>query len=524
MEADRADADRIEALEQSLIDERAVREQAQRRANELEQRVATWRTRAEERASRIERLERERRERANPAGWLRSQVATLRGSAAEEADPAQAAGGLETAHPTALRRSLPGTSIAHNIEGPLATILGQADAVDLDERPWDAVDLVVVDPARLGDLDRLDSWLDLAPRPPTVVVSDEPHRWRGAETVIGAGPPGEGRNLSLPEPIVEASDRSITEILAGTSGTIVDESGEVTGILSELDDSTSGAIASAAASGIPVAPSRDLVRSPGQSTRSRRWAWEHRDPAVLLTELLDRVGVAHKPLLPHTAGLLISNRPDRVVTAVEGFMAQTYSECELVVGCHGISTDPLRSLVDEQGWGDAVSILDLPTTMPLGSCTNEAAAATTASVLAKIDDDDHYGPGYLRDAVLAMRYSGAPVIGKAAQFTYVESADRTVLRRAQTEETMVTGILTGATLVFERAIWDAVRFPDRPRMIDIHFLNGVRAAGGTVYANSRWEFVYRRGPGAHTWDISDERTLEASEPAWDGWRPERSHV
>ena len=89
---------------------------------------------------------------------------------------------------------------------------------------------------------------------------------------------------------------------------------------------------------------------------------------------------------------------------------------------------------------------------------------------------------------------------------------------------MVAGVLTGATLVFGRAIWDHVRFPDRPRMIDIHFLNGVRAAGGRIYANSRWEFVYRRGPGAHTWDISDERTLEASEPAWDGWQPERSHV
>ncbi len=106
----------------------------------------------------------------------------------------------------------------------------------------------------------------------------------------------------------------------------------------------------------------------------------------------------------------------------------------------------------------------------------------------------------------------------------MEAGHRTVVRRAGTEETFVDGTLTGATLVFERSMWDEVRFPDRPRMIDIHFLRGVRAAGGSVYANSRWEFVYRRGEGGHTWDADDDVFLRGSEPAWEGWHPDRACV
>ena len=83
------------------------------------------------------------------------------------------------------------------------------------------------------------------------------------------------------------------------------------------------------------------------------------------------------------------------------------------------------------------------------------------------------------------------------------------------------GVLTGASLVFERAVWDAVRFPDRPRMVDVHFLAGARAAGARVYAASRWEFVYRRTVSGHTWEVDDEQFLAGSEPAWAGWDPHR---
>ena len=38
----------------------------------------------------------------------------------------------------------------------------------------------------------------------------------------------------------------------------------------------------------------------------------------------------------------------------------------------------------------------------------------------KVDDDDRYGPEHIWDLVLARQFSGATVVGKGAEFVYLE--------------------------------------------------------------------------------------------------------
>jgi len=406
----------------------------------------------------------------------------------------------------------------------LGAVLREGNAGPLDARPWDAADLVVVDPSSLptDDLTRFRTWVERTPRPPTVVVTDDPDAWGAADSTLGAG------GLQVPDPIGEGARRGTpaTELLGATDDDellVRDDTGNPLGLLIDPANggyrSTPQGAVDLAASGVPIGTSVDEVLSVGQGARARRWAWKQRDPAVVLDRLLDSVGVDHRDPWPTVAGLLVSNRPDRVLGAIDGFLIQEYDRKELVVACHGFDSADVVAHIDGLDVSEDIQVLSFPTAWSLGRCLNEAALATSTTLLAKIDDDDYYGPHYLLDAVLATRYSGAEVVGKAAQFTYVESADTTVVRRAATEEMLVDGVLTGATLVFDRAIWDAVRFPDRPRMVDVHFISGARAAGANVYANGRWEFVYRRSVAGHTWLVDDDEFLRGSVHAWNGWDP-----
>ena len=522
MDEDRNSADRIAELEQSLIDERALRADAQARARALEQRAALWRSRAEERAERITKLETDSQRPAS-LRWLGSFRGAGSGNAPSERPPrADAPTHLQPTQP-----AIPGTSVLHNATGALAAVLGEGNAQTLDAQSWDSVDLVVVDPARLpaDDLEGFRTWVEGSPRPPTMVVANDPGAWPRADATVGTG------GLDIPDPIGHEGrgGTPTAELLSSTvrdEFIVRDDNGNPVGLLSEHGSASYASLGQAgvnlAARGVAVGHSVDEVRALGQGARARRWAWSRRDPAVLLDELLTGVGVSHRSPWPSVGGLLVSNRPDRVLRAIDSFLAQRYGHKELVVGCHGFDCSSVEEHVKGHDSAGNVRVLQLPATWSLGRCLNEAASVTSASVLAKIDDDDFYGPNYILDAVLAKRYSGAAVVGKASQFTYVESSDITVLRRGATEETFVGGVLTGATLVFDRAIWEAVRFPDRPRMVDVHFLAGVRAAGASVYANGRWEFVYCRNETGHTWVVDDEEFLSGSEIAWDGWDPTRS--
>jgi hypothetical protein len=152
----------------------------------------------------------------------------------------------------------------------------------------------------------------------------------------------------------------------------------------------------------------------------------------------------------------------------------------------------------------------------LGECLNDAAATSRGSVLAKWDDDDHYGPGYLEDAVNALRYTDAGIIVKACQFIYVESKNVTIIKRPGVEETYFDGDASGGSHVFQRRVWEDAPFPHRNRAVDVKFLAGARSVGRRVYSTTRYDFAYRKRVSGSTWQVSDELILAQGEQVFDG--------
>jgi hypothetical protein len=538
-------------LEQAIRDERARRRAAEGRIEELTDRADLWRRRAEERSSRIERILEDQAEKEKRFGFLRRLL--TRGKPAEAVSesattetPLAGSTNVSVRDRSASRPrpSISSVMVVAAVEDPgLARCLSA-----FDSRPFstatptdlESADLVVVEPKALaaepGGEERLASWAGGIGRQPLVV-------WATGEDISNLSP------LLGRGDVVAAADPDIASALdaphlpgcfdpalhhprrPGASESVRDEEerdgarlsldGEGRPLLVRGGEALLSApplwLIEAAASGAGF----DV--SDGAGTAARRWAYRHHAPWARASRLLEMAGVHAPDPIPRIAGILISNRPKSVPAAIARILAQTHAATELVVGIHGaaIGAEIERALAAAS---IPTELIALDAGLTLGECLNRAISRTSAPLLAKIDDDDHYGPAHLEDGFHALSYSGAGIVGKGAQYTYIASRDSTVLRRPGQEEMLIEGSPNGATLVFRRSVWDEVGFPHRPRHVDTGFLRAARSVGATVYAGSRWEFCYVRRPEGHTWEADDSVFLTGSEPAWDGFHPERVEV
>jgi hypothetical protein len=79
---------------------------------------------------------------------------------------------------------------------------------------------------------------------------------------------------------------------------------------------------------------------------------------------------------PLVSALIVSHRPAFLASAIAMMRAQNYRRIELVVSLHGVTQSELPAL------GRADRVLEMPASMPLGSCLNLATAAARGDVLA----------------------------------------------------------------------------------------------------------------------------------------------
>ena len=488
-----------------------MRYAAEQRSTELMTRVETWRTRAEERANRIDRLVAER---PGPLlGWLRPK--------------ASPSGVVASSAPTHIEqdrdaRAFPFPGLRSIRVASLVSTSGLGAALDVmdrreitDRASIDDVDLVVVDSVSLDEADDAAALRYLLTRdtgPPVVVWTPptDPPEVTDALRIEVSLPPSFDSALHSP-----ATRWQIDQP-------------EFIAVADRVRFPDSALVEHAAAGGVVIPDASvefDEVTRSAASAVARRWAYRNHAPWVRARQLTDAAGIGTYDPWPSVAGILVSNRPDLVPSAIRNMAGQSYGRFEIVVGLHGISdVGVIAQLAEQLGIASRTQIIHIPKSETLGRALNICIDRANADVIAKIDDDDAYGPSYIEDAVHALAYSGAAIVGKATQFTYFSGRDFTVLRRPGTEETFVDGTTTGASLVFRRGVWEATRFPHRPRQVDVHFVRGARLAGADVYAASRWEFRYFRGHDQHTWKSNDEALLAGAVPMFEGDDPARVHA
>ena len=244
--------------------------------------------------------------------------------------------------------------------------------------------------------------------------------------------------------------------------------------------------------------------------RAQRRIWQEHTYAHRAVQLLEAVGLdASTPMVgaPKVTAICSTNRPQQLQHVLEQMGRQQGVKLQLALLTHGFTADEraLRTQAEACGITDFV-LLTQPDQVSLGACLNTLVAAADGDILAKIDDDDLYGPNYLLDQAHALRYTGADLVGKQAVYAYLEQRDELVLRSPEREHRYTT-FVAGPTLVAPGHTLVEVPFEDRTRGEDSTLLRNITAQGGRVYSTDRFNFVQRRAGQGHTWDVSDREFL-----------------
>jgi spore maturation protein CgeB len=274
---------------------------------------------------------------------------------------------------------------------------------------------------------------------------------------------------------------------------------------------------------------RALVRSPELRDRAvhlgQRRIWRDHSYGARAQQVLHDLRLVEAPQVPRPSvtALVSTNRPHRVDDVLRTVGAQHGVPVQLALLTHGFELDEadLRVRAKDAGVED-LALLHAGAEVPLGACLNRLVDAAAGDVVAKMDDDDVYGPLYLSDQLDAMAYSGAPIVGKQAHYMYLEGQDVTVLRFAEREHRF-TDFVMGPTIVARRDVARDVRFAELGAGEDTGFLAAAVEAGARVYSADRFNFVQvRTGSGRHTWTVTDAELLASGEVRFYG-RAER-HV
>ncbi|MCX7542892.1 glycosyltransferase [Corynebacterium sp. P5848] len=252
----------------------------------------------------------------------------------------------------------------------------------------------------------------------------------------------------------------------------------------------------------------------GQRRIWREHTYGHRVDTILQT-----IGLGEtRRSRPTVSALVSTNRPtqiDHVLDSVVAMNGVNNIDVQLCLLTHGFRGD--SSIVErasQLGLSGTVLIHE-PASTPLGSCYNKLAAVANGEVVAKIDDDDLYGPHYLSDQVYALDYSGADVVGKQAHYTWFESSNCTSIVSPEREHKL-THFVAGPTIVTWRKTLLETPFREINRGEDTKFLQDVIDAGGTIYSADRYNFVRVRGSHGHTWALSDWEMLAKSDVVVNG--------
>lgn len=251
---------------------------------------------------------------------------------------------------------------------------------------------------------------------------------------------------------------------------------------------------------------RDRETKIGQREIWRRHTYAHR-----VNQVLDDLGMEDRLWTPPSVSALVAtNRPGQLTHVLDQLRAQKDVELEANILTHGFEVPDAEQKI-LQGDLETVNWISADQRVPLGELYNLLAKESTGNVLAKIDDDDLYGPHYLFDQLAALDYSGADVVGKGAHYMHLKGPDVTVLRFPDAEHKFQT-FVSGPTIVARRASVLENPFPAVRNGEDTGFLRGVRDAGGTIYSSDRFGFIQMRNAGdQHTWDPGTERILATSE-------------
>ena len=262
------------------------------------------------------------------------------------------------------------------------------------------------------------------------------------------------------------------------------------------------------------APGSEPLLWETRSVRQRRAVVRGHATSLVMHDRV-RPGAAVAVAPPTVTALLVTRRPRFASLALRMLRDQTYPRFEIIVGLHGQCTVP--ELEREAAACTApVEIIEIPATTTLGEALGLVTERARGTFVAKIDDDDIYGPEHVWDLVIARALSGATVVGKGGEFVMLDQLGVTVRRDTMASDAF-NRVVAGGTILMPRGEleslggWRPVRSG-----VDRALLDRVLQGGGSVYRTWPTGFIYRRHGQGHTWGPADAYFLRGASMRWEG--------
>ena len=354
-------------------------------------------------------------------------------------------------------------------------------------------------------------WPTLATDLPAAPTKSDP--WLGAEATFGlAGGPDPyawwSMTLDVAD-IVPPAAAAWLVVRAALSGVVLDGRALPPAVQEHLSPELTDVLCQS----LPDRDAEPLVWET-RSVRQRRAAVRgHATSLVMPHRVRCDPGVDVAP--PTVTALLVTRRPQLAVLALRMLRDQTYPRVDIIVGLHGVSSVP--ELEDEAArFETPVEIIAVPAVATLGEALGIVTGRARGSFVAKIDDDDIYGPEHIWDLVIARALSGATVVGKAAEFVMLDQLGITVRRGGMASDAF-NRVVAGGTMLLPRGDleslggWRPVRSG-----ADRALLDRVLHGGGSIYRTWPTGFIYRRHGQGHTWKPADAYFLRGAALRWPG--------
>lgn len=230
-------------------------------------------------------------------------------------------------------------------------------------------------------------------------------------------------------------------------------------------------------------------------------------------------------IYPSVSVLVSTLRSEDLTSLLHQLKDQSLPSFELVLGLHTISLNTTHKKLIAELKKRKVSVLtySFSAESKLGTILSTLAQHSSGAFIAKMDDDDYYGPEHLRDLLDAAIDTGADVVGRAMNYVYLEPLQITVRRFAPHGTQAVelwSDWVCGGTILAKREKAEAAHwFGDGHTAVDRFLLSGITNNGGKIWRTFGAGYIYRRTFTFHTYVTNYSKYLNgANEQVVGIWR------
>jgi spore maturation protein CgeB len=253
---------------------------------------------------------------------------------------------------------------------------------------------------------------------------------------------------------------------------------------------------------------RDRISVIGLRKVLRKHTYKHR-----LEAILNKIGIKYKnDDEPGVSIICSTNRQHFMDNVFENFIRQNYTAKELIIILNKNNIDS-SSWVERAKAHKNISVFSIDETEPLGACLNLGIKKSNFNYVAKFDDDDYYGPEYLRDSMMAFQYTDADIVGKLTNYVYF-TEDKLLAIQHKNREHQYVKYVNGGTLLCKKNVFNKIKFTTDYKVgCDTVFLQDCNINGFKIYSIDRFNYIVGRRANIedHTWKVSQKEFLKKCE-------------